>query len=72
MKIKLILILLLFFNNFAFAKTKFEKRFENFIVKYHNKIVDLDYIIDIADPNAIQNIANFLVEKTLKTARLFK
>ena len=28
MKIKLTLIFLLFFYNFAFAKTKFEKRFE--------------------------------------------
>ena len=48
------------------------ERFENFIVKHHNKIVDLDYIIDITDPNPIQNITNFIVEKTLKTARLFK
>ena len=48
------------------------ERFENFIVKHHNKIVDLDYIIDITDPNPIQYITNFIVEKTLKTARLFK
>ena len=48
------------------------ERFENFIVKHHKKIVDLDYIIDITDPNPIQNITNFIVEKTLKTARLFK
>ena len=48
------------------------ERFENFIVKHHNKIVDLDYIIDITNPNSIQNITNFIVEKTLKTARLFK
>ena len=48
------------------------ERFENFIVKHHNKIVDLDYIINITGPNSIQNITNFIVEKTLKTARLFK
>ena len=48
-----------------------DRRFENFIVKHHNKIVDLDYIIDITN-DSIQNITNFIVEKTLKTARLFK
>ena len=33
MKIKLILIFLLFFNNFAFAKTKSEIRFEKDLKK---------------------------------------
>ena len=42
MKIKLILILLLFFNNFAFAKTKFEKRFE----KDLKKISKLNSFVD--------------------------
>ena len=42
MKIKLILILLLFLNNFAFAKTKFEKRFE----KDLNKISKLNSFVD--------------------------
>ena len=42
------------------------ERFENFIIKHHNKIVNLDYIINIADPNPIQNIINFIVEKLLK------
>ena len=42
MKIKLILILLLFFNNFAFAKTKFEKKFE----KDLKKISKLNSFVD--------------------------
>ena len=42
MKIKLILIFLLFFYNFAFAKTKFEKRFE----KDLNKISKLNSFVD--------------------------
>ena len=42
MKIKLILIFLLFFNNFAFAKTKSEKRFE----KDLKKISKLNSFVD--------------------------
>ena len=42
MKIKLILILLLFLNNIAFAKTKFEKRFD----KDLNKISKLNSFVD--------------------------
>ena len=42
MKIKLILIFLLFFYNFAFAKTKFEKRFE----KDLKKISKLNSFVD--------------------------
>ncbi len=53
------------------SKKEFE-RFENFIDRYHEKIISLDYIINITNPNAIQNIANYMVEKTLKAARLFK
>ena len=48
------------------------ERFENFIFKHHKKIVNLDYIIDITNPNTIQNITNYIVEKTLKTVRLFR
>ena len=48
------------------------ERFENFIIKHHKKIVDLNYIINITNPNPIQNVTNYLVEKTLKTVRLFK
>ena len=37
-----------------------------------NKITDLDYIIDITNPNIFQNLTNYFVEKTLKTARRFR
>ncbi len=49
----------------------FEK-FENFIKRHHKKIVNLNYIISIASPNSIQTITNYIVEKTLKFARMFK
>ena len=52
-------------------KKDFEK-FENFINRNHKKIINLDYIINIANPNIIQNITNYITEKTLKTARIFK
>ena len=48
------------------------KKFEKFINKYHKKIVNLDYLISLTNPNSIQSITNYIVEKTLKTARLFK
>ena len=48
------------------------ERFEKFINKYHKKIVNLDYLISLTNPNSIQSITNYIVEKTLKTARLFK
>ena len=35
MKIKLILILLFFFNNYAFAKSKFDKKFEKDLKKIY-------------------------------------
>ena len=41
-------------------------------MRYHKKIVNLDYIINITNPNLFQNIANYVIEKTLKTARFFK
>ena len=53
------------------SKKDFE-RFENFINRYHKKIINLDYIINITSPNSIQNLTNYIVEKTLKTVRLFK
>ena len=49
----------------------FEK-FENFIKKHHKKIINLNYILRITSPNSIQTITNYIVEKTLKTARMFK
>ena len=33
---------------------------------------NLSSIINITNPNPIQNVTNYLVEKTLKTARFFK
>ena len=51
---------------------KYFKNFENFIKKNEMKIINLDYILDITNPNYLQKITNFLVEKTLKTARLLK
>ena len=32
------------------------ERFENFIIKHHKKIVNLDYIIDIANPKILFRI----------------
>jgi len=52
-----------------------ENKFENFslfISKYYKKIVDLNYVIEIANPNKIQNCLNYLVEKSLKTIRFFR
>ena len=40
--------------------------------KNYSKILSLNNIIDIANPNSLQNLTNYLVEKTLKTVRLFK
>ena len=48
------------------------ERFEKFINKYHKKIVNLDYLISLTNPNSIQSITNYIVEKTLKTARMFR
>jgi hypothetical protein len=48
------------------------KNFEIFIEKNNKKIIDLDYIMGITNPNIIKNLINYFVEKTLKTIRLFK
>tara|TARA_X000000950_G_scaffold286543_1_gene395781 strand:- start:470 stop:1159 length:690 start_codon:yes stop_codon:yes gene_type:complete len=48
------------------------KNFEFFLEKNYKKIINLDYIINITNPNLLQNFVNYLVEKTLKTVRLFK
>ena len=47
-------------------------KFENFIKTFHKKIINLDYIINISNPNSVQKIINYMVEKILKTARMFK
>ena len=52
-----------------------DKNFEEFKILIDNenkKIVSLDYIIDITNPNAVQSISNYFVEKTLKTIRVFR
>ena len=46
--------------------------FEIFVKKNYSKILNLNNIIEIANPNSLQNLTNYLVEKTLKTVRLFK
>ena len=48
------------------------KNFEMFVEKNYSKILNLNNIIEIAKPNSLQNLINYLVEKTLKTVRLFK
>lgn len=48
------------------------KDFSLFVSKNCKKIVDLDYVIEITNPNKIQNCLNYLVEKSLKTLRFFR
>ena len=48
------------------------KNFELFIERNRKKIVNLDHIINITNPNKIQNFTNYFVEKTLKFLRLFR
>ena len=52
------------YNNF--------ENFSAFIEKNYKKIVNLNYIISLANPSLIQNFTNFCVEKTLKTLRIFR
>ena len=40
--------------------------------KNKQKIVNLDYIIDIARNSRLQNLTNYFVEKGLKTLRYFR
>ena len=47
-------------------------KFEDFINKNNKKIITLDYIINLANPNFFQFATNYLVEKTLKTIRIFR
>jgi len=48
------------------------KNFEIFINKNYNKIINLDYIINIAHSNFLKNLTNYCVEKVLKTVRVFR
>ena len=43
--------------------------FENFINKNYNKIVDLNYILNLGKSNFLKNTINYSVEKTLKVSR---
>ena len=43
-------------------KKNFED-FENLIDKINKQIINLDYIIDISNPNSFQSVTNYLVEK---------
>ena len=46
--------------------------FEIFVKKNYSKILNLNNIIEVTNPNYLQNLTNYLIEKTLKTVRLFK
>ena len=46
--------------------------FENLINKINKKVITLDYIINISNPNIFQSVVNYSVEKTLKTIRVFR
>jgi len=48
------------------------KKFEMFVEKHKQKIISLDYIIDIASNSRIHNFTNYFVEKSLKTLRYFR
>ncbi len=48
------------------------KKFSNFLEKNNKKILNLDNIINLTNPNYFQFLTNYLVEKTLKTIRVFK
>ena len=48
---------------------KYFSHFENFINKNYNKIVDLNYILNLGKSNFFKNTINYSVEKTLKVLR---
>ena len=48
---------------------KYFSHFENFINKNYNKIVDLNYILNLGKSNLLKNTINYSVEKTLKVLR---
>ena len=51
---------------------KYLQNFEYFINKNHNKVVDINYILDLAEPSFFKNSINYSVEKTLKAIRSFR
>ena len=48
------------------------KNFQKFININKNKITNLDDIIELTNPNTLQNLINYSVERTLKVVRFFK
>tara|TARA_B100001559_G_scaffold221682_1_gene186114 strand:+ start:205 stop:969 length:765 start_codon:yes stop_codon:yes gene_type:complete len=51
---------------------KYFFNFEDFINKNNNKIVDLNYILNLGKSNFLKNTINYSVEKTLKALRKFR
>jgi predicted deacetylase len=51
---------------------KYLQNFENFINKNYNKIIDIDYILNLSEPNFFKNSINYSVEKALKVIRSFR
>ena len=48
------------------------KTFEDFVKRNHSRIVNLDYIVSVANSNNLQKATNYLVEKSLKTVRFLR
>ena len=48
------------------------QKFENFINKYYNKIIDMNYLLTLNKFNFFKNIVNSSVEKSLKLLRNFR
>ena len=51
---------------------KYLNNFEDFINKNYNKVVDIDYILNLDEPNILKNSINYSVEKALKVIRSFR
>ena len=61
-------------NQISGLKSHMLSKFRNNLnaLKNYKKIVNLDHVINVANPNFLQDLTNYFVEKTLKTARLFR
>ena len=53
------------------SQTDFNQ-FEQFIKKNADKILHLDYILNLEKPNLIKNTINYTLEKTIKTIRAIR
>ena len=51
---------------------KYLQNFQDFIHKNHQKVVDIDYILNLSKPSLFKNGINYSVEKALKALRSFK